>query len=792
MAPTFFQTTRRILRRNKLFTWLNIFGLAIGLASAILIFLWVRDELSYDRFNPNAGKIFRLTAQIRETPSALNPAAFGRIGHNFPAIIRVTRIQPDQKIITAGNRKFDEQHIYQADTNFLRIFHYPLLRGNSLTALAAPNSVVLTAATAIKYFGGIDQAMGNSIFLDNDSISAKVTGVLQNIPANSHLQFDLLLPIQDMDAQTDPSLGWRFFDSYVYYELAGTANPSPVTVRAVEQQLNDMRARAIIGTLAVPGVFSLQPLTDIHLRSHFTMDVAGMGNIQYVRIFALIAVFILLIACINFMNLATAVAGTRTKEVGLRKTVGALRHQLIGQFIGESMLLAFISLILALVLVYLSLPFFNTLAARSISLNLLDPRLPATVFAITILVGLLAGCYPAFYLSSFKAIRVLKGDRLPGGHGSLLRNGLVVLQFVVSVILMIGTVVVGRQLQFLHNRDIGFDRNNLLYIPLPTIGDRKDNGRALRSVFSQSVATQDFTIISDLPTDMAGTRPLGWPGMDKSSPVLCHYLNVDAGTLRTFGMRLAAGRFYPRGFEGNDSVYDYVINETCARVVGKTPESAIGSRIAIRGLEGTVIGVVRDFNFRPVHQAIEPLVMRAYPAGYYAVIRAAAGQMRTTLGVAQQGFAKVYRDTPFSYGFVDQDLDHLYMAETRMGSLFGAFATLSIFISCLGLFGLATFTTQRRTKEIGVRKVLGAGEAGIVLLLTKEFLQLVMLALLIAFPLAWYLMHLWLQGFVDRVNVGMGTFTSIGGLALLIAVLTVSYTTIRAALANPIRAIRSE
>ncbi|HUB61964.1 MAG TPA: ABC transporter permease [Puia sp.] len=802
MLTNYFKTAFRSFRRNKLFTLLNICGLAIGLASAILIFLWVRDELSFDRFNPNAGKIFRLTAQVRGTPSAMIPAAFGRIGHMLPAISRATRIQPDQKIITALTRKFDEQHIYHADTNFLQIFDYPLLRGNSRTALTTPNSVVLTEATAIKYFGSIDQAMNNSIFIDNDSITAKVTGILQDIPANSHLQFDLLLPIEDMDAQTDPSHGWRFFDSYVYYELAGAASPAPLTIRTasptplilrtVERQLNDMRARAITGTLAVPAVFSLQPLTAIHLHSHFTVDAAGMGDIQYVRIFALIAVFILIIACINFMNLATAVAGTRAKEVGLRKTVGALRHQLIGQFIGESMLLAFISLILALVLVYLSLPFFNTLAAKSISFTLLDPWLIAAVIAVTILVGLLAGCYPAFYLSSIQAIRILKGDHVPGGRGSLLRNGLVVLQFAISVSLMIGTVVVGRQLQFLHNRDIGFDRNNLLYIPLPSIGDRKANSRALRSVFSQSVATEDFTIIGDLPTDMAGTRPLSWPGMDNNTPVLCHYLNVDAQTLNTFGMRMAAGRFYPPGFDGNDSIYDYVINSTAARIMGKSPEAAVGCRIAVRGLEGTVIGVVSDFNFRSVHEAVEPLVMRAYPAGYYVVIRARAGQMHATLSIAQQGFRKVYHDTPFSYGFIDQDLDRLYLAETRMGSLFGAFAILSIGISCLGLFGLATFATQRRTKEIGVRKVLGATEGGIVLLLTTEFLQLVALALLIAFPLAWFLMSLWLQSFVDRVSLDIAVFACIGALALLIAVSTVSYTTIRAAFANPVLALRNE
>jgi putative ABC transport system permease protein len=792
MLSNFLKIAFRTVRRNKLFTGLNIFSLATGLASAILIFLWVADELSYDRFTSNHDKIFRLTAQIKTTAAASVPAAFGRIGDAIPSIKRVTRIQTDQKIVTAANRKFDEKRIVYADTNFLRTFHYPLLQGDPSTALAAPNSVVLTEATAIRYFGSVARAMGNSIFIDNDSATARVTAVLKDIPANSHLQFDLLFPIRDMDAQTDPSHGWRFFDSYVYYELADPLRPNPSTLDQIQQQLNAMRSKAIIGTLAVPAAFSLQPLTDIHLRSNFTVDLPGMGNIQYVRIFVLIALFILIIACINFMNLATAATAARAKEVGLRKTIGALRRQLIAQFIGESMLLAFLSLILALGLVYLAIPFFNNIAAKSIRFNLLDPRLFGAVVTITTIVGLLAGSYPAFYLSSIKTVRVLKGDPFQPGHNSPLRNGLIVLQFAVSVILIIGTVIISRQLNYLHNRDIGFDRNNLLYIPLPTIGDRREVARTLRYIFSQSPETSDFTLIGDLPTNMAGSRPLSWPGMDKNTTVLCHYLNVDGHTSTTFGMKMAAGRFYPPDFQGNDSIYDYVINETAARMIGKTPESAIGSQIFVRGLAGAVIGVVKDFNFQSVHQAVEPLVMRAWPAGYYAVLRLPPGRLHETIASVQHGFEKAFGDTPFSYGFIDQDIDSLYITESRMQTLFGFFATLSVLISCLGLFGLAAFTTRRRTKEIGMRKVLGASEYQIVLLLTKKFLQLVAISLVLAFPLAWYLMTLWLQGFIYRVGIDIWIFAGSGALAMLIACSTVCFTTIRAALANPIQTLRSE
>ncbi|HVV07556.1 MAG TPA: ABC transporter permease, partial [Puia sp.] len=438
MFRNYLKTALRTMQRNKLFTGLNIFGLATGLACSILIFLWVKDELSYDRFNPGVERIFRLSAKVKDIETVTIPPAFTwTMKNDIPGIKNATRIIPLQKIITVGTKKFDENHMYYADSNFLRIFHYPLLRGNSASALSVPNTVLLTEATAIKYFGSAGQAMGKSIYIDNDIKGAtlQVTGILKNIPANSHLHFDLLLPIQNWNMQiTDPQ-PWRYFDSYVYFQLADEVQPSTLALQKIQQQLNTIRNKAIVGTEAVPAVISIHPLTDIHLYSHFRQDVDGQGNIQYVRIFTLVALFIIFIACINFMNLATAMSGARAKEVGLRKTIGALRKQLVFQFIGESILLAFISLSLALLFVRLALPYFNTLASKSISLDLLDIRLIGQILAITLVVGLLAGSYPAFYISSFNVIRVLKGVRASEGKSSYLRNGLVVLQFSVSVAL---------------------------------------------------------------------------------------------------------------------------------------------------------------------------------------------------------------------------------------------------------------------------------------------------------------------------------------------------------------------
>jgi putative ABC transport system permease protein len=789
MFKNYFRTALRNIRRNPLFTSLNIFGLATGLACSILILGWVQDELSYDRFNPGAGKIFRLTARVKDIETSVVPYAFANgIRTGIPAVSNATRLHNDQKIITIGTRKFDEKRVFQADTNFLRIFNYPLLRGDVTTVLRSPNSIVLTEATAIKYFGSTEQAMGRSVFIDNDSATMQVTGILKNIPSNSHLQFDILLSIDNWDQTMDPTQSWRFFDAHVYFKLADGVPPTPSALRKLSQQMEAMRAQAIAGTLAVPATISVQPLEKIHLYSHYGNDYAGQGNISYVRILSLVALFILIIACINFMNLSTALAGARAKEVGLRKTIGASRLQLIIQFIGESVLLSFMALVLALVLVYTALPFFNELAGKSLSLNLLTPGLAAGVLGITAITGLLAGSYPAFYISSFNPIRVLKGEGVL--RRSLLRNGLVVLQFTISIVLMVSTVVIYQQLRFIHNRDIGFDRSNLLYVSMPGIGSRNQNSAALRSMLSRSTRIGDFTIINELPTDMNAMRPMTWRGANNEPMVNCTYINVDERFIQTFGMKMVAGRYYSNDFTSADS--DYVVNETTVRTMGLTPETAIGKTIAIRGREGRILGVVKDFNFKPVYQPIEPLVMRRWPAGDFVVIRCTPGDLSKKLSEIQGYFRTIFGNTPINYGFIDQDIDHLYAADFRMGRIINIFSILSILVSCLGLYGLATFSTQRRTKEIGVRKVLGAAESGIVLLLAKEFLRLVLLSLVVAVPIAWFAMDKWLEEFVYRVRISPWIFVATGATALFVAFLTVSYQTIRAAIANPVNSLRNE
>lgn len=803
MILNYLKTALRNMRRNGLATGLNVVGMGVGLGATLLICLWIWDELGYDQFTPGADRIFRLVGKVdagtgagrrEETATAMVPTAFAAaIGREVPEVKRVTHLYDAQKLMTVGVRKFEEKRVFCADTNFLIIFNYPLLRGDKWKVLKAPNSVVVTETTAIKYFGSVDGAMGQRIFNESDSVVLQVTGVLWDVPAKSHLHFDLLLPEKMGNDGIDKTQTWRYFDCHTYLQLGDEVEPTAATLHRIEKQLKDIRDKNIINTPAVPASWTLQSLTDIHLRSNFKNDIEGQGNIQSVQLFALIAVFILAIACINFMNLSTALAGKRAKEVGLRKTIGAMRGQLIAQFLGESILLALVSLALAMVLVTAALPFFNELSGKSIALRWLDGWFLLKLVGIAVIAGLLAGCYPAFYLSAFNAVQVLKGARMV--NRSLLRNGLVVLQFAISVILIISTIIIYDQLHFLHNRDIGFNKNNLLYFRIANLATPGDGGAALKTELRQNPAIADVSCTWQLPGHMTAGTPLKWRGMDNNTLVLTTRIGGDDHYAGTLGLKMAAGRYYSPT-DGRDL---YVINETAAKAMGIAPAAAIGKLITVNDLEGPVIGVVKDFNFRPADQPIGPLVIKhdqtddiilVRPAGEG--VRVDGGNTRRVLAAIQSGFARYYGNAPFSFGFVDQDLDRLYQAETRMGSLFTIFAVLSILISCLGLFGLATFATQRRTKEIGVRKVLGAGEAGIVALLAREFLRLVALSLLIAFPVAWWAMHQWLEGFAYKVSISGWVFAAAGAMALAIAFVTVSYQTIRTAMANPVQSLRSE
>lgn len=792
MIKNYLKTALRNLLRHKLFSGLNIFGLAAGMACSILILLWVQDELSFDKFNTNADHIFRVTAKVSDVNAAVVPPALAyAMKTQIPSVKNAARIAAAQEMITAGTKKFDEKRMFYADSSFLQIFNYPLLKGNSETVLSSPTNVVITEATAIKYFGDADNVIGKTIYIDNDinGTNLTVSGILKNIPPNSHLTFDILLPIALYDRLNNPAGDWSNFDVYTYIQLKDAIKPTSSILNNIQQQANDILKK---NNKDIPASFFVQPLTDIHLHSNYMLDVAGQGNSEYVRIFSLVAVFIIIIACINFMNLATAVSGQRAKEIGLRKTVGALRPQLIAQFISESLLLSFISLLLAILIVYIMLPLFNQLANKSISFNPSDIKVLFGLLCTAIITGLLSGSYPAFFLSSFNPVRALKGVKILKNQKTFLRNGLVVLQFSIAVVLIISTLVIYSQLQYIQNRSIGFNKENLLYMKMPQVGDLKNNKDAMQAALAQYPEISNYTFTDELPTNLTSGSQLKWRGMNPGTQIAAYRLRVDENFASTFGMQMAAGRFFSKDFGSHES--GYVVNETALKVMKLSLNDAIGKIISIslEDKEVPIIGVVKDFNFKPVYQPIEPLVMKSNFSGGYVVIRTMPENIKKVISKLQTSFHNIYGEYPFSYGFVNEDLSKLYVTEQRMGNLFNVFSVLSIVISCLGLFGLATFSTQRRIKEIGVRKVLGAGEAGIVALLSKDFIQLVLVSLVIAFPVAWFTMNKWLQGFAYRINISWWLFAIAGITAILIAFITVSFQSIKAAIANPVKSLRSE
>jgi len=783
----------RSLKRHKLFTVLNIFGLATGMACTILILLWVQDERSYDTFNNNAPRLYRLVDNVAGTRAAVSPVPVAPVlKQQIAAVKDFVRLEALHSIVTVGTRKFDEKNIYYTDPDFLQLFTYPLLEGDKATVLSRPDGMVITAAAAEKYFGK-ENAMGKTVHIDDDvkGHDYVVTGVLQDLPRNSHLQFDLLLPFTVYEHSSNYSYGnpseWGNFDVYTYLLL--NDKPGAAALGALEQQI------AAIHTANDPThtktSFTLQPLTDIHLHSNLLLDVQGQGNSQSVTIFSLVALFILLIACVNFMNLSTALAGQRAKEVGLRKTVGALRFQLIIQFLGESLLLALISLVIGVIIAWALIPLFNELAEKNISIHLLDLKSVSSLLAIAGLVGLISGSYPALVLSSFKPVSVLKGIRVLGAQKAYFRNGLVVLQFSISVILMISTLVVNTQLKFIRNRDMGFDKENLLYLQMPQTGDLQQNYQALKATLSEDAAITNYTLVEHLPTDLTtGTTDVQWEGKDPNKEIIFPHIGADGNFIKTFGMHLVAGRSFEDNNPGDDK--NYILNETAIKTIGLTVSSAVGKLITMNGNKGEIIGVVKDFNFKPVQQTIEPLILRHTNRGGFVVVRTSQARMQQNVANLKAVFQHIYPDFPFSYGFVDQDLARLYVTEQRMGTLFNIFSVVSIIVSCLGLFGLATFATERRIKEITVRRVLGASAAGIITLLAKDFMKLVFAALFVAFPVGWWAMSKWLDDYVYRIHISWWMFALSGAMAILIAFLTIGYQSIKAALANPVKSLRSE
>lgn len=760
------------------------------MACSIFILLWVQNELSYDRFHKNAGEIYRITAKAGDFSAAINCAGMPpELKAKIPAVKNYVRIShPSTNVFEVGTRKFEEKNVFYADSTFLQVFSFHLVKGNPAIAMQRSDGILITEEMARKYFGKEDP-LGKTIKKDNSS-NVVVTGILSSIPFNSHLQFDFIIPISAI-AQTDNNLrenAWDNFNYYGYLQLEKNFKATPAAVAALDNQINKIYKEHVDQSFLKVD-FHLQALTDIHLHSNYQVDLPGHGNVQYVNIFFVVALFILAVACINFMNLATARSARRAKEVGLRKVVGAGRRQLIGQFLGESLLISFIALLVAIGMVFLLLPVFNNLAGKKLAIHLLEGKRLIILISIALVTGLISGSYPALFLSGFKPVKVLKGTMKTMGGNLFFRNGLVVVQFVVSIILLAGTVVVYRQLSFIKNMNLGFEKSNLLYLPMA--GEMWNKQQALKAELTQNPLTANYTITNDLPTNLtSGTVNVKWEGKDPNSQTVFPTLFVDENFVDVFQMKILSGRSFSTKFKADSN--NYILNEKAVHVMGMKVAEAVGKPLSLWDTKGTIIGVVKDFNFKPVQQSIEPLIIGLNRWGGTAVVRTLPGKTEETIKALSKISADLNPAYPFSYGFFDQDLANLYKGEQQMGSLFNVFAILAIFISCMGLYGLSAFMAEQRTKEIGVRKVLGASVFNVVYLLSTGFTKLILIAVVIAVPVAWFAINSWLESFAYRIDADWLVFVMASFAALTIAWVTVSYESIKAAVTNPVKSLRTE
>ncbi len=806
MLQNYIKIAWRNLVRNRAFSAINIVGLALGLATCLLISLFILDELSYDRFNQKADRIVRVIFRGTMQGGKMNeahvmPPVAQTLKTDYPDVLEATRLRTGgAPLFTIGNKTFRDASMVFADSNFFQVFTLPLLQGDAKTALTRPNTAVITQEMARKYFGNED-AIGKLLTIKGSSTTYQITGVIDRVPVNSHFHFDIFASMASLpDAKAPSWLTSEFFTYLVLPEGYDYKQLEAKLPQVVEKYMGPQFQQSMGMSLAQfrkkgndIGLY-LQPLTDIHLRSSFAYDLGTNGDIQYIYIFGAIALFMLLIACINFMNLSTAGASKRAKEVGIRKVLGSVKMALTNQFLVESFLLTAIALLLAIGIVYLALPFFNDLAGKQLTLNFIANvwLLPALLL-FGLLVGILAGSYPAFFLSSFKPISVLKGRFTSSKNSIGLRSGLVVFQFFISITLMVGTTVVYRQLSYIQNKKLGYDKDQVLVLPETWLLGQKED------VFRNQIM-QDNRVIS---ASTSGYLPAGpsnnnnfmvYPETNSTQLVKTIRYDVDYNYISVLGIQLAAGRNFSKAY-GTDSS-GVILNETAAKTFG-WGEKAVGHTITNTNNEGNkgtyrVIGVVKDFHFRSLHERISPLIMMLGHNSGTVIVKVKTKDISGLLASLKTQWNQLAADAPFTYSFLDDRFNDTYKSEQKIGLILGIFAGLTIFVACLGLFGLATFTAEQRTKEIGVRKVLGASVGSIVGLLSKDFLKLVAIAIVLASPVAWYTMNRWLQDFAYKIDITWWMFALAGLLSVSIALLTVSFQSIKAALMNPVKSLRSE
>jgi putative ABC transport system permease protein len=797
MFKNYFKIAFRNLWKHRAFSFINIMGLTVGMTACFLIFLYVRFELSYDAFHDKADRIYRVVADIKTPTEVIKSgvpawAVPPHLASEFPEVESYVRIMTQPLLVRKGDIKFQEDNLAIADSAFFHVFSFPMLHGDPKTALNDPFSVVLTETTARKYFGTANP-MGQSLLVSGQGFPVKVTGVMADIPENSQIKVDMIVSMATISRKLNPGID----DQWGNYGPSGYLLLKPgVNAKAFETKLPDFIKRRNGDQEKQSKMFAtlyLEPLRSVYLYSTrgggFTNS--SSGNINNVYIFSIVAIFILLIACINFINLTTARSVERAKEVGIRKVVGAMRAQLARQFIGESVLLCLIAFICMIGLSCLLLSPFNQLAGKTISTGIFsNGHYILWLFLSAVGIGLLAGIYPALVLSSFKPVVVLKGRFATGTRGILLRKGLVVTQFTISIGFIIATLIVDDQLNFMRNKDLGFTKDQMMVLNL--------DGDPARDAFKQAVAGLPGVKATALSSSVPGG---GNPGAyseiqnnkgDMQVANLDLYF-VDWDYINLFKIKMVAGRPFDRSFQ-SDTTHAMVLNEAAVKMFGySSPRQAVGRKFKQWGREGTIIGVMKDFHFHGLQQEIKPLSMRIEPNGSQLVsINVSATNLSKTIAAIEGKWKALVPNKPFTYFFMDEYFDKQYRGEERFGKLFLNFAFLAIFISCLGLLGLASYSTIQRTKEIGIRKAMGASVANIVNLLSKDFLILVFISFFIAAPIAWWFMHKWLNDFAYRTTITGWEFAAACLLALVIAVVTISFQAIRSAVANPVKSLRTE
>lgn len=801
MFRNYLKIAFRNLSKHKAFSFINITGVAVGLACFLLIALYVRDELSYDRYNANVSRIYRVTRTFLSSQGAVSlklaqvaPPFGPLIKQDFPEAEQVVRTLENNGLLRYGEHSFNEKNLFFAEENLFKVLSFKLVSGNPDRALANPFSVMFSQPMAAKYFGQ-ENPIGKTVRLDNQ-YELTVTGVYEPLPAQAHFHPDFLLSFSTLNdtrvyGANQLRTNWsnNAFNTYVLLN----ANADPKRVEAAFPAFQDKHLPADGGTKPSMGsVLSLQNLADIHLYSHTDSEIEPTGDISYIYLFSAIGLFILLIACINYMNLATARSAGRAREVGMRKVVGALRSQLISQFLSESIVVVFFALIVAIVLVVVCLPALNSFTQKQLQFSqLLDPVFLSVLLVITLLTGLVAGSYPAFFLTSFRPLGVLKGQITLAVRTGKLRQMLVITQFAIAVALIISTAVVYNQMKYIQEYRLGYQKEQVLL--LSDVGDSTTNYETLRQQLKETGLVRDVGRSSRIPSGrLLDSYDAQAQKGDTMAPVTINLrgLRVDYDFIPAYQIGMVAGRNFSRSFSTDTSMV--VLNETAVRLLGWTPQQAIGKSFRYGPANGQVIGVTKDFHFESLHQKVAAMamIMTRRQANWLSI--PIQGNVSAGVAHVEAVWKRFFPERPFDYQFLDERFGRLYAREQTQQTLFSVFASVAILISCLGLFGLSMFMAEQRTKEIGVRKVLGASVSSLVALLSQDFLKLVGVAILIASPVAGWAMAQWLNGFAYHTTLSGWVFVLAALLAIGIALFTVSFQSIRAALVNPVKSLRSE